>query len=72
MRRPRKAVVIINETMARQFWGDDWRHKDIRSTSGSSLAATSCASSTRSEDRQIIGVIGDLRDGGLKNEPGPE
>jgi hypothetical protein len=37
-------VVIINEAMARQYWGNDWRQKDVLSERLPSGAA-SCASS---------------------------
>ena len=63
-------VVIINETMARQNWGDDWRQKDIlseRLTIGRGIMREFA----QEQDRQIIGIVGDTRNGGLDDEPGP-
>ena len=64
------AVVIINETMARRYWGDDWRQKDLfsaRLTIGRGIMREFAAE----QDRQIIGVVGDTRNGGLEDEPDP-
>ena len=63
-------VVIINEAMARQNWGNDWRQKDIlseRLTIGRGIMREFA----EEPDRQIIGIVGDTRNGGLDNEPGP-
>jgi predicted permease len=63
-------VVIINEAFARQYWGNDWRQKDVlseRLTIGRGVMREFAGE----QDRQIIGVVGDTRNGGLDNEPGP-
>jgi predicted permease len=63
-------VVIINESMARQYWGADWRQKDLfsaRLTIGRGIMREFAAE----QDRQIIGVVGDTRNGGLEDEPDP-
>ena len=63
-------VVIINETMARRYWGDDWRQKDLfseRLTIGRGIMREF----EREQDRQIVGVVGDTRNGGLDNDAGP-
>jgi predicted permease len=59
-------VVIINQAMARRFWPKSsplgekiWIGKGIMSE----LAAET--------PRQIIGIVGDVRDGGLNRDPGP-
>ena len=60
------AVVIINETMARQFWKDKDPLAD-RIMIGAGVMKELAAE----RERQIIGVVSDVRDGGLNNEPGP-
>ena len=63
-------AVIINESMARQYWGDDWRQKDVlseRLTIGRGIMREFA----QEQDRQIVGVVGDTRNGGLDDEPGP-
>jgi predicted permease len=58
-------VVIINEAMARQFWpkGDPLNdHLDIGVGMGPVFVEP---------PRQVIGVVGDTRDGGLDQDPGP-
>jgi predicted permease len=59
-------VVIVNEAMAREFWpeGDPLT---ARITIGKGVMREF---STESE-RQIIGIVGDTRDGGLNNDPQP-
>ena len=59
-------VVIINQAMAKRFWPKAdplsdkiWIGKGIMSE----LAAET--------PRQIVGIVGDVRGGGLDNEPGP-
>jgi len=58
-------VVIINQAMAKRFWpqGDPLADQLII---GRSLGPQFNDSS-----RQIIGIVGDLRDNGLNNDPGP-
>jgi putative ABC transport system permease protein len=59
-------VVVINETMAKKFWKDSdplqdrliigrWGMKEFKDE----------------PERQIIGVVGDVRDGSLNSDPGP-
>jgi putative ABC transport system permease protein len=58
-------VVIINEAMARQFWpkGDPLNDRvEIGPGMGPVFAEP---------PRQVIGVVGDTRDGGLNQDPGP-
>jgi ABC-type antimicrobial peptide transport system permease subunit len=58
--------VIINQAMARQYWKDgDPLHDRIFIGKGIGPAFEEPA-------RQIIGVAGDVRDGGLNREPRPE
>jgi len=59
-------VVIINETMARRFWekGDPLNDRLVIGRNVMREFATE-------SERQIVGVVGDIRDGGLNNEPGP-
>jgi putative ABC transport system permease protein len=59
-------VVIINETMARQFWPDGDPLND-RLVIGRSVMREFAAE----PDRQIIGIAGDVRNGSLSSEPGP-
>jgi predicted permease len=59
-------VVIINERMAKQFWQDkDPVHEHIR------IGAGVMRELADEPAREIIGVVSDLRDGGLNNDPGP-
>jgi putative ABC transport system permease protein len=58
-------VVIINEAMARQFWpkGDPLTDRiEIGGGMGPVFVEP---------PRQVIGVVGDTRDGGLNQDPGP-
>jgi predicted permease len=57
-------VVVINETMAKQFWKDD-PLKD-RVILGKVLRELKDEPA-----RQIVGIVGDVRDGGLNREPRP-
>jgi predicted permease len=59
-------VVIINERMAKQFWQDkDPVHERIR------IGAGVMRELANEPAREIVGVVADLRDGGLNNDPGP-
>jgi putative ABC transport system permease protein len=58
-------VVIINETMARRFWEKGDPLND-RLAIGRAMREFST-----DPDRQIIGIVGDIRNGGLDNDPGP-
>ena len=60
------AVVIINEAMARQFWPKSDPLND-RLVIGRNVMREFA----EERERQIIGVVGDVRDGGLNDEPGP-
>jgi putative ABC transport system permease protein len=59
-------VVIINETMARRYWekGDPLESRLV-------IGRTVMREFASEPERQIIGVVGDVRDGGLNNDPGP-
>ena len=60
-------VVIINETMARQYWvkGDDPLNSRL-------VIGRGIMREFKDEpDRQIVGIVGDVRDGGLNNDPDP-
>ena len=58
-------VVIINQTMARQFWpNSDPLNDSLEVGAGMGPVFAEPA-------RQIIGVVGDMRDGGLDQDPGP-
>ena len=59
-------VVIINEAMARQFWPNSDPLQDRLHLAGGmpEFAAE--------QDRQIVGVIGDVHSNGLDTEPQPE
>ncbi|HEY6359818.1 MAG TPA: ABC transporter permease [Vicinamibacterales bacterium] len=59
-------VVVINETMARRFWpnGDPLNDRLV-------IGRGVMAEFASEPERQIIGIVGDVRDGGLNNDPGP-
>jgi putative ABC transport system permease protein len=59
-------VVIINEAMARQFWpkADPLNDRLV-------IGRTIMREFKDEPDRQIIGVVGDTRAGGLNNDPNP-
>jgi predicted permease len=59
-------VVLINEAMAREFWKDRDPLND-RIMIGAGVMKELDAE----RERQIIGVVSDVRDAGLNNEPGP-
>jgi putative ABC transport system permease protein len=58
-------VVIINEAMAKQFWpkGDPLKDRLLIGAGMGSVFAEPA--------RQIIGIVGDTRDGGLNRDPRP-
>ncbi len=60
------AVVIINEAMAKQYWpkGDPLNDR-------LAIGRGVMREFKDEPERQIIGIVGDVRDGGLNNEPGP-
>src|SRR5262245_22291601 len=60
-------VVVINETMAKQFW------KDSDPLNAQIVIGKGVMREFASEQpRQIIGVVADSRDNGLNNNPGPK
>jgi len=59
-------VVVINEAMAKQFWKDKDPLAD-RIMIGAGVMKELAAE----RERQIIGVVNDVRDGGLNNDPQP-
>ena len=59
-------VVLINEAMARRYWADKDPLND-RLTIGRGIMREFA----QEPDRQIIGVVGDTRNGALDSEPGP-
>ncbi|HEY6346464.1 MAG TPA: ABC transporter permease [Bryobacteraceae bacterium] len=62
-------VVIISESMAKQFWKDGNPLSDRILIGG----GTKNMKELRDEPvRQIVGIAGDVRDGGLNNNPGPK
>jgi predicted permease len=59
-------VVVINQAMAKQFWKDqDPLGQQI------SIGGRAVGPEFEEPPREIVGVVGDVRDGGLNNEPGP-
>ena len=60
-------VVIISESMARQFWQNGADPLNDRLVIGRSVMREFAGE----PDRQIIGIAGDVRNGGLANQPGP-
>jgi predicted permease len=61
------AVVIISETMAKQYWikGDDPLNARL-------IIGRGIMREFKDEpERQIVGIVGDVRDGGLNNNPQP-
>jgi putative ABC transport system permease protein len=60
------AVVVINEAMAREYWpkGDPLNDRLV-------IGRGVMREFADEPERQIIGVVGDTRDNGLNNEPGP-
>jgi predicted permease len=60
------AVAIINEALAKQFWdkGDPLSDRLI-------IGRGVMREFDAEPERQIIGVVGDTRDGGLNSDPGP-
>ncbi|MBQ90754.1 MAG: hypothetical protein CL441_04930 [Acidimicrobiaceae bacterium] len=59
-------VVIINEAMAEQYWPDSDPLAD-RLVIGRGVMREFA----QEPERQIVGVVGNTRDGGLNNDPGP-
>ena len=59
-------VAIINEAMAKQYWADGDPLSD-RLVIGRGVMREFAGE----QERQIVGVIGNTRDGGLNNDPSP-
>jgi predicted permease len=59
-------VVVINQAMARQYWPDGDPLADRLTIGGRAVGPE-----FEDAPRQIVGVIGDVRDGGLNNDPRP-
>jgi putative ABC transport system permease protein len=61
------AVVVINEAMARQFWpkGDPLKDRLV-------IGRGVMREFAGEPERQIVGIVGDTRDGGLNSEPQPQ
>jgi predicted permease len=59
-------VVIINEAMAREFWPDSDPLNGVLTIGRGGMREFAAE-----VDRQIIGIVGDTRDGGLNNDPAP-
>jgi putative ABC transport system permease protein len=59
-------VVLINEAMAKQYWKDKDPIGERLMIGGGVMKELATE-----RERQIIGVVSDVRDGGLNNEPGP-
>jgi predicted permease len=62
-------VMIINEALAKQFWkdGGDPLADQIHMGGG----AANMRELTTEPVRQIIGIVGDVRNGSIANDPGP-
>jgi MacB-like periplasmic core domain len=60
-------VVIITETMAKRYWpkGDALRDRLL-------IGKGVMPQLELEQPRQIIGIVGDVRDGALNQNPGPE
>ncbi len=58
-------VVIINQAMARQFW------KKADPLSDRLIIGQGIGPEFDEPPRQIVGIVGDVRDGGLNRNPGP-
>ena len=59
-------VVLINEAMAKQYWpdGDPLNDRLI-------IGRGAMREFAAEPERQIVGIVGDVRDGGLNNNPAP-
>jgi predicted permease len=60
-------VVLINEAMARQFWpnGDPLNDRLV-------IGRGVMREFSTETERQIVGIVHDVRDGGLQNDPQPQ
>ena len=67
-------VVLINETMARRFWTENEQVDDPNADPLNDrliIGRGLMREFATEPERQIIGVVGDIRYNGLENEPGP-
>ncbi len=58
-------VVMINESMAKQYWKDSDPLRD------QIVIGRNVIVGFNDPPRQIVGIVGDVRDGGLNRDPGP-
>jgi len=58
-------VVIINEAMARKYW------KNENPLGHRLIIGSGMGPDFAQPPREIVGIVGDTRDGGLNNDPGP-
>ena len=58
-------VVIINEAMAKRYW------KDADPIGQRLIIGAGMGPDFAQAPREIVGIVGDARDGGLNNDPGP-
>jgi predicted permease len=64
-------VVVINEAMARQFWKPDDPKQNNPLNDQLIIGRGIMREFADEPARQIIGIVGDVRDGGLNNDPRP-
>ncbi len=64
-------VVIINEAMAKQYWPEKSGPKSDPLNDRLIIGRGVMREFADEPERQIIGVVGDTRDGGLNNDPQP-
>jgi len=58
-------VVLINQSMAKQYW------KDGDPLADRLIIGRNMGPEFNDQPRQIIGIVSDIRDNGLNNQPGP-
>jgi predicted permease len=66
-------VVVINQAMARRYWGKDWAHE---STKGDPLKdriliGADAGPAFAEGPRQVVGIVGDINDLGPETNPRP-
>ena len=71
VQRTRHGAVAAGRRSSTRRWRGSSGRRATRSPTGSPSAGASCASSRRKRERQIVGVVADVRDGGLNNDPQP-
>ena len=65
------AAVVINESMARQYWPEKSGPKGDPLNDRLIIGRGVMREFADEPERQIIGVVGDTRDGGLNSDPAP-